>query len=113
MHPNLVPDTEAALRSYVSRLHGAWLAQDDAPRTRMEPGSLLFVDISGFTPLTERLARRGKVGAEELTDHLTTIFTSLMAAAERQGGDVLKFGGDALLLHFEDAGHELRAAAAA
>jgi class 3 adenylate cyclase/tetratricopeptide (TPR) repeat protein len=113
MHPNLVPDTVVALRSYVSRLHGAWLAEDAPGRIRIEPGSLLFIDISGFTPLTERLARRGKVGAEELTEHLTTIFTSLMAAAERQGGDVLKFGGDALLLHFEGAGHELRAAAAA
>ena len=31
-------------------------------------GTFVFVDISGFTKMSERLARQGKVGAEEVTD---------------------------------------------
>jgi hypothetical protein len=33
-------------------------------------GPLLFADISGFTDLTERLARKGPAGTEELTSIL-------------------------------------------
>jgi class 3 adenylate cyclase/tetratricopeptide (TPR) repeat protein len=80
---------------------------------RADEGSLLFFDVSGFTPLTERLATRGKAGGEELTDLLTMVFTRLLGAAERFGGDTLKFGGDALLLLFAGPGHAERASAAA
>jgi len=31
-------------------------------------GACLALDISGFTPLTERLGRNGAVGAEEMVD---------------------------------------------
>ena len=44
-------------------------------------GTLAFVDISGFTRLTERLARKGKVGAEEMSDILDATF----AGAARRG----------------------------
>lgn len=48
-----------------------------ADRHRRIPGTLAFVDISGFTRLTERLARRGKVGAEEMSDLLSATFAEL------------------------------------
>ena len=41
-------------------------------------GTLALVDISGFTKLTERLARAGKVGAEEVSDLLSAVFTDLL-----------------------------------
>ena len=44
-------------------------------------GTLVFVDISGFTKLSERLARHGKVGAEELTDAIGSCFAELLAVA--------------------------------
>ena len=56
------------LRPYVSRLLIDWLRLAPATRTREIEGSLAFVDISGFTPLTERLARKGKVGAVVVRD---------------------------------------------
>ncbi|NJP06862.1 MAG: hypothetical protein HC837_15215 [Chloroflexaceae bacterium] len=31
------------------------------------PAAVLFADVSGFTPLTEKLAHYGTRGAEELT----------------------------------------------
>jgi class 3 adenylate cyclase/tetratricopeptide (TPR) repeat protein len=68
-----------------------------------EPGEVtfqagvLFADISGFTALTERLARAGPHGAEELTRLLNLYFGSIIDHVEMAGGDVLKFAGDALL----------------
>ena len=70
-------------------------------------------DITGFTPLTERLARRGREGAEELSNLLDTVFSKLLMDAEADGADLLKWGGDALLLLFDGIDHGCRAARAA
>jgi len=78
-----------------------------------EPGTLLFSDVSGFTVLSEKLARHGKVGAEEMVNAISTVFTPLLDEISRYDGDVLKFGGDALLTFFSGEQHELRAAACA
>jgi class 3 adenylate cyclase/tetratricopeptide (TPR) repeat protein len=108
-------ELNASLFPYVSALHASWLADDEVEggAWREIPGTLVFADVSGFTPLTERLARRGKVGAEELTDTLNTVFRELLDVAGGLGGDCLKFGGDALLLLFTGPSHERRGAAAA
>ena len=42
---------------------------------------MVFADISGFTKMSERLARHGKVGAEEVTDAINTCFEQLLAIA--------------------------------
>ena len=76
-------------------------------------GSMVFVDISGFTAMSERLAKHGKLGAEELTAVIATTFHELLAAAYSFGASLLKFGGDALLLFFAGDQHALRACAAA
>jgi len=76
-------------------------------------GSMLFVDISGFTRMSERLARHGNVGAEEVTEVIDNTFVQLLPEAYAFGANLLKFGGDALLLLFTDEGHAMRAAAAA
>lgn len=76
-------------------------------------GSMVFVDISGFTAMAERLAKNGRVGAEELTAVIGTTFSELLSAAYAYGASLLKFGGDALLLLFTKEDHERRACAAA
>ncbi|HEX2383966.1 MAG TPA: adenylate/guanylate cyclase domain-containing protein [Acidimicrobiales bacterium] len=106
-------EVDGSLLPYVSSLHAAWLEDEGSAAWREIPGTLVFADVSGFTPLTERLARRGKVGAEELTDTLNTVFRELLDVAGQLGGDCLKFGGDALLLLFTGPSHERRGAAAA
>ena len=98
--------------AYVPRLLPAWAAAEQGPAHRVVDGSLLFFDITGFTPLTERLARRGREGAEELSNLLDTVFSQLLMDAEDEGGDLLKWGGDALLLLFDGADHGRRAARA-
>jgi class 3 adenylate cyclase/tetratricopeptide (TPR) repeat protein len=102
-----------AYTAYVPRLLPAWAAAEPGPAHRVVDGSLLFFDITGFTPLTERLARRGREGAEELSNLLDNVFSHLLMDAEDEGGDLLKWGGDALLLLFDDADHSRRAARAA
>jgi len=99
--PHLAPYTSHAARALE---HTTWSRTD---------GTLLFADISGFTKLSERLARSGRAGAEELTAILNETFTALVEVALGVGGDVLKFGGDALLLLFDGDAHAHRAVAAA
>lgn len=99
--------------AYVPRLLPAWAADESGPACRVVDGSLLLFDITGFTPLTERLARRGREGAEELSNLLDTVFSRLLLDAEDEGGDLLKWGGDALLLLFDGPDHGCRAARAA
>ena len=102
-----------ALLPYVSRLVTDWLAEDDSATVRILDGSVVFVDISGFTALSERLAQQGKVGAELITERLDTVFAALLALAYERGGGLLKFGGDALLLWFDGPAHAIRACSAA
>ena len=61
-------------------------------------GAAIFVDISGFTPLTEALAIElgPQRGAEELTAALDAVFGPLLTELERHGGDVIYFSGDAV-----------------
>ena len=109
----MMGDVGERLDPYLSDLHRAWLADADAPAWRELDASLLFFDITGFTPLTERLAKRGKGGVELLTESLDAVMDPLLRAAAGLGGDALKFGGDALLLLFAGDGHARRACAAA
>src|SRR3954466_16039985 len=102
----------SSLSPYVPRLLAEWDAHTSS-RVRVVNGSLLSADISGFTALSERLAGIGRAGAEELTDLLNRCFAEMIAAATRFGGDILKFGGDALLIIFTGENHTPRACAAA
>ena len=105
--------TAAGFRPYVPRLAAHWDANAAGERARVLDASLLGLDISGFTALSERLQEKGKLGAEELIVLISRCYSGLIDIAARYGGDVLKFRGDALLLVFEGSGHEARAARAA
>ena len=101
------------LQPYIPRLLIQWLAEAPGTILRTLDGTVVFVDISGFTAMSERLAKKGKVGAEEVTDVLGGIFARLLSVAYGEGGGLIKFGGDALLLWFEGPNHTLRGARAA
>ncbi|NJP06989.1 MAG: adenylate/guanylate cyclase domain-containing protein, partial [Chloroflexaceae bacterium] len=64
------------------------------------PAAVLFADISGFTGLAEMLAIRSAHGSEELTALLNLYFTSMTTQLESFGGQVVKFGGDAITAIF-------------
>ncbi len=69
----------------------------------------MLVDISGFTQLSERLARKGREGAEQISDAIGNSFESVLQVAYDNGGSLLKFGGDSLLLWYVSESHVERA----
>jgi class 3 adenylate cyclase len=69
------------------------------------PTVVLFADVSGFSKLSESLAKKGSLGAEELAIYLNAYLERMLKIIHRSGGDVLKFAGDALLcLMLPDSG---------
>ena len=101
------------LDPYVPRALLRHLAETPDAQVQAVEGTLIFADISGFTRLSERLARRGREGAEEVVETIGACFARLLQVAYDNGGGLLKFGGDALLLKFEGADHVARAARSA
>jgi class 3 adenylate cyclase/tetratricopeptide (TPR) repeat protein len=106
-------DSAERLRPYVAGLAVAWTDSMPEVRHRGIEGSLAFVDISGFTTLTERLAAKGKVGAEEMSDLLNASFATLLEVAYGYGASLVKWGGDAVLLLYEGPDHAAQACRAA
>jgi len=98
---------------YTPRILQQHLVDDPAGRWWTADGTVAFVDISGFTKLSEQLARKGREGSEQITEVIGNSFESILEAAYGNGASLLKFGGDALLLWFQDAGHVERACRAA
>ncbi len=113
LEPTVAAGQGELLKPYVPLLLIRWLREHPERRHLAVDGSLAFVDISGFTALTERLARKGKVGAELMRDTLDGVFRALLDDAYDWGAGLLKWGGDALLLLFEGPEHPQRAARAA
>jgi class 3 adenylate cyclase/tetratricopeptide (TPR) repeat protein len=108
-----VTDRAAELVSFVPRLTIEWLRSSPELRWLEVDGTLAFVDISGFTAMSEQLSSLGRAGAEEVTDVMNATFSALLEEAYALGGGLLKFGGDALLLLYEGDDHAARAARAA
>lgn len=90
-----------------------WLIETPNERVQALEGTVVFADLSGFTKLSERLAKTGNEGAELLVDAINKCFSALLADAWANGGSLLKFGGDALLLWFEGPEHAQRACSSA
>ena len=106
-------DHVATLASYVPHLIASWEAPIDGPGWTQIDGTLVSADISGFTALSERLAGLGREGAEELTHVLNDCFGRMIESVHVKFGDILKFGGDALLILFSGPDHAARACRAA
>jgi class 3 adenylate cyclase/tetratricopeptide (TPR) repeat protein len=101
------------LHPYVSELAARALAESPTGGCLEIDGTLAFFDISGFTTITERLAGLGRRGAEHINDILNLVFHRLIDEVFHFGGDVLEFGGDAMVVLYSGADHQRRAAQAA
>lgn len=55
-------------------------------------GAMLFVDISGFTALSQRL------NVDELRIHINGYFKKILDLVFKFNGEVIKFAGDALFI---------------
>ncbi len=100
------------IATYLPRLLLQQLLQDrlTSPWLRWVDGSLLFADLSGSTALAERLSMLGREGIELVTAFLNDIFETMIQIVRDYGGDLVAFGGDALLVFFGDDRHPRTAA---
>ncbi len=92
------------------------LGRPDGPpqaRVRRVDAVVLFADISGFTPMSEALARLGQGGTEELTDRINYHYAGMIDSITAFGGQVGAFGGDAMTAIFPLGADPLGAAARA
>jgi class 3 adenylate cyclase len=88
--------------------HGLLRGDSDA---FTDEATTLFVDLAGFTPLTERLAGLGSRGTEQLSALLRRFFGSVTDVVLDLGGDPVSYGGDALTIVFDGRAGSTRAAA--
>jgi class 3 adenylate cyclase/tetratricopeptide (TPR) repeat protein len=102
-----------SLRRHIPDLAIEWALDEPDRLWQAVDGTLCFADISGFTALSEKLSRRGRIGGEELVETLSRVFGGMLDSARERDGMLLKFGGDALLFLFKGQDHALRAASTA
>jgi class 3 adenylate cyclase len=60
----------------------------------------LFLDIAGFTGLSEDLARHGTAGTEQLGTIVRRVIGGSIDIVTAHGGDAIAFGGDAITVTF-------------
>jgi len=61
----------------------------------------MFIDIAGFTALTDYMMENGKEGSEVLIDIINKVFTPAIEAIEDNNGFVSTFGGDSFYAIFD------------
>ncbi len=62
--------------------------------------SVMFLDISGFTSITEQLSSHGKAGAEELSSIINKVFGQMIDVIYSNNGFISTFAGDAFTAIF-------------
>lgn len=68
--------------------------------------AIMFIDISGFTAMTQELMKTGKEGAEVLSEIINNIFTPAINTIYVHKGFISTFAGDAFTAVFISAGNE-------
>lgn len=81
------------------------------------PTTALFLDLSGFSTMTDALMQQGQHGAEVLAGLMHTVFDPLVEGIFAYGGKIISFAGDGILALFpfesEERSSALTALAAA
>ncbi len=91
-----------SINAYIPLDRRVALAQNQELPLRSS-GTVLFADISGFTPLTAVLSQElgTRRGAEELTNLLNQVYGDLIGQVHQYRGSVISFSGDAITCWFE------------
>jgi class 3 adenylate cyclase/tetratricopeptide (TPR) repeat protein len=94
------------LKSYLPDILQRRILKDPTPPNKpfleRYSAAVLFVDISGFTALTENFAALGPSGAEDISTVLNNFYGQWIRIIKKYNGDVIKFAGDALLVIWQD-----------
>ncbi|KAI0979746.1 hypothetical protein GJ496_000524 [Pomphorhynchus laevis] len=70
---------------------------------------IMFIDVSGFTAMTEMYSKHARIGIDNLSNELNTYFTKIVDHILDNRGDVLKFAGDAILASWPGYNGAIRA----
>ena len=108
-----IASEQEALGPYVPSFTADWLRDYPGERYRAVEGTLVFADISGFTRLTRLLGGAGRIGAEEIAETINPLLEQLLLTCHGYGGELLKYGGNSVLLLFDGPWHVERASSAA
>ena len=95
------PGSAAAMSSIPGALHRHRGPEGPIVGPLTWPTAALFVDISGFTTLTEALAVHGSTGLEQLRTLLNSYFAPLSNIVRGLGGSIVRFEGDAVTAVFD------------
>ena len=94
--------TDNPLATYLPRIQLRSIANRDQPQTEPSEsqcaGSILLVDITGFTEVAEQFAAEGAAAVEALSKVLNAYFGRMADVISAHGGDILTFAGDAALV---------------
>src|SRR5258706_10409042 len=94
------------LKSYIPDILQSRIVDDPTPPNKpfMENylAAVLFVDISGFTALTEQFAVRGPSGAEDISGVLNDFYGQWIDIIRSYGGGIIKFSGDLILVFLQN-----------
>ncbi|KAF9571254.1 hypothetical protein EC968_000797 [Mortierella alpina] len=102
MHQYCAVHVQAStLKAFVRSLHSEEDLELEMPFIYTQFGVVLMVDIVGFSQMTSLASKLGHVGAERLSSQIGEYFNLAIRIIENNGGDVVKFLGDALLVVFQ------------
>jgi class 3 adenylate cyclase/tetratricopeptide (TPR) repeat protein len=114
-----IPDRQSTANLYApfvpARLVSHHLSDSQPPndaRAETCRGVVLFMDVIGYTRLTESYSQRGAEGVEQLMVLLNDFFARLESVISRHGGDILSFAGDSVLALWSDPSRDRLAGAA-
>lgn len=78
------------------------LESGSLPLSQEFSGAILFLDVCGFTKITEYAHSKGRYGIEIITGVLNNYFEQLDQLLSPEGGEILKYGGDSCLAVFPE-----------
>jgi class 3 adenylate cyclase len=91
--------TDNSLATFLPRIQLRSIATGIHPQTepweKLCAGSILLVDITGFTEVAEQFAAQGAAAVEALSKVLNAYFGRMVDVISGHGGDILTFAGDA------------------
>ncbi len=72
----------------------------------IEDAYAMFLDISGFTTITESLMKHDDEGIEAISDILNALFSPVIDIIDRHNGFIAQFAGDAVTAVFHQSNRE-------
>eukprot|EP01084_Bolivina_argentea_P223162 377621_1 len=76
-----------------------------APLKKKFNTCVMFADVSGFTRMSEKYSEAGAIGTEQMAFNINRYFEQLVKLIRGEGGDIIKFAGDAIFVLWPES-HE-------